>query len=95
MQRITEKMLIAKRNTLNRITGSPEEAYTKVNGEFKLNIGFYRIDHAYGGVALHRIVNERGGESDVLDTGHIPKRELFNLMDAYIRGLQDGTPPQT
>jgi len=87
MQRITESHLQAIVDRINRITGSPLEPY--ING--KAQPGNYHISHAYGGVCLHRMGNESGGVSSPLSTGHIPKRELANLMQAFISGLNEVT----
>lgn len=59
-------------------------------GENVARIGAYYIDGAYGGVALYRIVTAGGGVTDVFSAGHMPKRELYNRMRAYIQGLEDG-----
>jgi hypothetical protein len=85
MQRITDKDLDALAARINRITKSPLEPY--ING--KAQVGNYHISHANGGVCLHRITNEGGGVSDPLLIGHVPKRELANLMYAYICGLNE------
>jgi hypothetical protein len=84
MNRVTEKDLEAIVNRINRITGSPAEPY--ING--KAQPGNYHISHAYGGVCLHRMSNTSGGVSSPLSTGHIPKRDLANLMHAFINGLE-------
>jgi hypothetical protein len=52
----------------------------------------YCIDYAYGGAALHRNCDVNGaGEShgihDVLG-GHMPKRELYERMQAFRRGIE-------
>ena len=84
MTRITEAMLDARAARLNKITGSPAEPYT--NG--KANVGNYHISHAYGGVCLHRMHNEGGGVSCPIIGGHVTKRELLGLIDAYINGIE-------
>jgi hypothetical protein len=84
MQRITEAHLQAKIDRLNRITGSPAEPYT----DGKVNIGNYHLSHAYGGVCLHRMHNSGGGVSSPLSTGHVSKRELAGLIDAFINGIE-------
>ena len=89
--RITERDLKAVVNRINQITGSPLEPYTKQDdGGFKANPGNYHLDHAYGGVSLKRMCNEGGGVSDVINSGYTTKRDLYNLMQAYIRGLENG-----
>jgi hypothetical protein len=90
MQRITDKQLDNLATWLNEITGSPTEySHRDENGNFRSNIGNYHISRAYGGVCLHRIVNEGGGVKCPIVSGHIPKRELFEQMHAYIKGLLD------
>lgn len=79
----TQAQLQAVVDRINRMTGSPLTPYT--NG--KANPGNYHLSGAYGGVCLHRMYNENGGVSSPLSAGHIPKRELLNLMHAYIDGL--------
>tara|TARA_R110000868_G_scaffold327701_1_gene588593 strand:- start:5468 stop:5749 length:282 start_codon:yes stop_codon:yes gene_type:complete len=90
MQRITIKDLRAVCARLNRITGSPDTYSSNKPGEpFKANIGNYHISQAYGGYCLHRVHNTGGGVSAPLSSGHIPARELYNLMQAYISGLNE------
>jgi len=79
MERITEKMLSNKVEQLNKIAGFENAEYSTV--------GVYTLDYAYGGVALHKYVNEHGGISDIFNNGHMPKRELYNLINSYISGL--------
>jgi len=87
MNRVTEKQLQAVVDRLNRITNSPMSPYLGS----KAQPGNYHLSHAYGGICLHRMVNEGGGVSSPLSTGHIPKRELLNLMHAYISGINEVT----
>lgn len=89
MQRITDKQLDSLCDYLNMITNSPATYSTRSeSGQFKANIGHFHISHAYGGVCLHRVVNEGGGVNTPVVHGHVPKRELFNLIHAYIKGLE-------
>lgn len=88
MSRTTEKQLQAIVSRINRMTGSPESAYTEVGDKFRANIGNFHLSHCYGGVSLHRMTNESGGVSDVLGCGHISKRELAERMYAFIRGYE-------
>jgi len=89
--RITEKMLQIKVDYLNELTGNPIESWTKrANGGYTANIGNYYVDGAYGGVALDQITNEGGGVTDVFSNGHMPKRELFYRISAYIDGIETG-----
>jgi hypothetical protein len=81
--RITEKMLKSTVKELNELTGNPLEAY----GEAGANVGNYNLSQAYGGVCLHQMSNNGGGVTDVFRTGHIPKRELFSMLCAFINGI--------
>jgi hypothetical protein len=88
MNRITEKMLQIRVDHLNKITGSPESPWTRDESGAHSNIGNFHLSHAYGGVSLHRMSNEQGGVSDVFSSGHVPKRELFDKICAFIDGYQ-------
>lgn len=86
--RITEKDLEAVARRLNIITGSPEHVYTKhSDGKYRANVGNYHISYEYGGYRLDRIDNESGGVSCPIIRGHVSKRELYGLMQAYINGI--------
>ncbi len=75
-------------NRLNRITNSPSAPYVRVDGHTVAQIGNFHLSHAYGGVCLHRMSNDGGGVSDALSIGHVPKRELYSALYAFIRGLE-------
>jgi len=52
----------------------------------------YSISYAYGGAALHRNCDVNGdgeshGVSDVFGY-HMPKRELYDRMQAFLRGIE-------
>lgn len=87
--RITDKHLQALCDRINRVTGSPMVPYAldTVKGKHVAQIGNYHISHAYGGVSLHRMVNDSGGVSSPLGYGHVPKRELYERMQAFIAGI--------
>ena len=89
-ERITDKHLRAVCDRINRITKSPMEpwALDTVKGKHVAQIGNYHISHAYGGVSLHRMVNDSGGVSSPLGYGHVPKRELYERMHAFICGIE-------
>jgi hypothetical protein len=85
--RITRAHLDAKAQTINSMTGAPQEPYRTVGGKAVANKGNCHISGAYGGYSLHRMSNESGGVSDVFNCGHIPARQLAALMSAYTAGL--------
>lgn len=84
MDRITDKHLDVLCDRLNRLTNSPMKPYL----DGKAQVGNYYVSHAYGGVCLDRMHNDGGGVTTPLSGGHIPKRELYNLMQAFIAGLE-------
>lgn len=89
--RITNKQLESLVSYINKITNSPEESYTKdENGHYKANVGNFHIDGAYGGVQLVRMCTEGGGISQPLGGGFCTKRELYEKMQAFIRGIEQG-----
>jgi hypothetical protein len=87
--RITRKHLEPVVARLNRETNSPASPWTcGEDGKYRANIGNYRLSGAYGGWSLHRMVNESGGVSDVFSCGHVPARDLYNQLHAYLRGIE-------
>ncbi len=87
--RVTNKQLQALVDRINELTGSPMEPWSRQpDGKYKANIGNYHISGAYGGVCLHRMMNDGGGVTTPLSYGHIPKRELFEQLRAYVAGLE-------
>jgi len=90
MRRITIKDLDAVCARLNRVTDSPLEPYVQDStGRYTAQVGNYHISRAYGGFCLHRMVNDGGGVSSPLSSGHIPARELYERMHAYLKGFED------
>jgi hypothetical protein len=89
--RITNKMLDARVKILNALMNRALAPYTKNDdGTFQPNPGNFHISGAYGGVCLHEMSHEPGctGVSDVFRCGHIPKRELYNRINAFIDGIE-------
>ena len=90
MDRITNKKLDYQVELINKILGRALEPYSKnENGEYHPNPGCFHLSGAYGGVALHEMSHKPGctGIIDVFGAGHMPKRELYDRMSAFIRGL--------
>ena len=86
--RITQKDLDLKVNLLNEITGSPLTGWTRTEGKNTANVGHYYISQAYGGVNLNRHVNLGGGANEPLSFGHVTKRELYQMLCAFIAGIE-------
>jgi hypothetical protein len=77
MKRMTDPMLEVVIERINFITGSPYKY-----GE----PGNYYLQQAYGGVQLRR-TQPSGGDIDVLQIGYTNKRNLYEHMHTFIRGL--------
>lgn len=91
MERITEMQLEAVASRINRILGTPETSYTKcADGTIKPNANNYHISYAYGGAQLQKMSSREGctGIDFTLPSGHVPKRELMQAMQAFIAGIE-------
>ena len=89
MERITTKHLEVLIARLNKLTNSPSTPYaTDDDGKFHAQIGNYHLSQAYGGVCLHRMHNEGGGVTTPLSYGHITKRELYDQLYSFIKGIE-------
>ncbi len=87
MTRITEKDLQARIDWLNKLTGNPAEPWSLgTGGGCVPNPGNYHLDSAYGGHGLQQMC-EGGGTRKIIG-GFYPKRELYNLINAYIDGVE-------
>jgi hypothetical protein len=84
--RITERDLNILLRRLNELTGSPTEYFDKESGS--INIGHFTLSGAYGGWSLQRVVSDGGGVDDIFQVGHVPKRQLYELIHAYIKGIE-------
>lgn len=86
--RITEKDLQSACDRISRVCGTPLTPYSKsADGTFSPNGSAYFIDFAYGGASLHQMMPTGTGERDVFGCGHVPKRDLYMRMHAYLAGL--------
>ena len=87
MERITEKQLQGMVDRLNRLAGTPLTPYLRVDGKSVPQAKCYHLDGAYGGVALHQMCDDGTGVHDIFG-GHMPKRELYYRIHAFISGLE-------
>ena len=86
--RVSKKMLENKVDQLNKITHSPREYFTSKHDNLHINVNHFCISGAYGGYELQRTCNNGGGVRTFFNTGHIPKKELYNLISAFIDGIE-------
>jgi hypothetical protein len=89
MSRVTKRNLEGLVERINKITNSPLVPWRRNNdGRLRANIGNFHLSGAYGGYAVHRMVTDGGGIEVAFGGGYAPKRELWELGQAYINGLQ-------
>lgn len=90
MRRITMRDLEIITERINSATGSPLTTYTKTVDGYKPNAGNYHLDQAYGGVKLVRMAQKGSGlsDGDVVGSGFASKRDLYQLMQAFLKGLE-------
>ena len=87
--RVTQKLLDQRLHNLNELTGEhPDRATVDSDGARRYNIGTYVIGHNAGNVRLERIDNEAGGTHEV--TGFSSKRELYYMINAFMKGYVTG-----
>lgn len=75
---------ITRRDLESVVARLNREAYT----EFPSTRPF-ELSGAYGGFALHR----QG--SDVLRSGHVPARQLYDMIHAFLDGMEFGRNLET
>ena len=80
--RITEGFLLQQVYNLNRNIGIKDPEWN--------TIGSYQLSYENSCMALHKITNKSGAVDDVFRRGHMPKRELSELIFAYATGLFEG-----
>jgi hypothetical protein len=90
MRRITRRDLDGVCDRINRGAGfdAGTPLWRRQDGRNIATVGMFYIDGAYGGWALYRMVNEDGGVEDVFNVGHVPARELYGLLHAFIIGKE-------
>tara|TARA_Y100000310_G_scaffold220022_1_gene221455 strand:+ start:718 stop:1029 length:312 start_codon:yes stop_codon:yes gene_type:complete len=97
MDKIKISDIETKLTYLNELTGNPVEPWNIPapfpggSGEpgTRANVGNYHLSQAYGGFGINRMSNGGGGCTDPIFCGHRPKRECYNLLCAYIRGIEN------
>jgi hypothetical protein len=92
MKRITDTDLKQLVDRINHVTGNPMKPYNySLETGTTANIGCYHLSGAYGGVKLVQICTNGGGERDISTLGYCTKRELYNWINAFLRGMQVNT----
>jgi hypothetical protein len=91
MTRITRKMLESRVETINSILNCNPAPYTRSeDGKLAANVGTFYLSGAYGGYCVNRMANDSGGVSMPIWNGHIPARDAYERISAFIAGIQFG-----
>ena len=90
--RIRQRDLEQLVKNINGLHDTPPEPWVR-NDDGKLTgqVGNYHLSYAYGGVCLHKMLSKGGAVADVFGCGHIPKRDLYNRMQARLDGIRAAT----
>ena len=88
MRRITLKDLDHVVDTINTLQDIPLKPWTRVDDKLVPTAWNYHLSGANGGYALHQHGASGTGTRDVFQVGHVPKRELHGLLQAYREGLR-------
>lgn len=91
--RVTRADLADLCEQINKLTNSPV-AYgaKKTNGETVAFVGHFFCHPVPdgGGFELRRTDMPYGGSVNVLGTGAIPRKDMFNRLNAFIKGIETG-----
>jgi len=80
MPRITISHLMNQITKLNKlILDNPDPGRIK---------NAFHLSSAYGGYSLHQYTSDTYSTRDVLNTGHVPKKRLYKLIQAFKTGLE-------
>lgn len=86
--RITESQLNTTLLRLNKLTNNPLTYASDVDGKRVINVGNYHLDSAYGGTQVVQTSNTSGGVRNVFNSGFTTKRAVYDLLQAYIAGIE-------
>ena len=88
--RITRQDLESQARYLNKLTGRPEERFILKGARYgDENEGTFYISGAYGGWCLARVhCSEHLVGMYPLGQNHVPKREAYNRISSFIRGIE-------
>ena len=88
MKRITLAFIETQIDLLNIKTNNKSEPWTRSDNRSVANVGNYHLSEAYGGCSLVQVTNTGGACSDVFNSGHVSKREISDLISAYVKGIE-------
>lgn len=91
--RVTREDLADLCKRINELTNSPTTMGIKLpRGEVRHNVGHFHCQPVPdgGGYEFRRIDMPYGGSVNVLGTGAIPRKDMFNRLNAFIKGIETG-----
>ena len=88
MERTTNKQLEFLCARINAAQKTPAKPYERIDGSLVGQIGNFHLSGANGGVSLHQTMTEGGGVRDVFSCGHVTKRDLYQMMRAYLAACE-------
>lgn len=83
MKQITNRDLEALIRLINKATNSPMNTWESAEWQ----VGNFHLDCAMGGVSLGRVASKEGAISRPLIEGYVTKRALYDLLQAFLKGL--------
>ena len=87
--RISKHDLDMMVDRLNIAAGTPRETWSRdENGKLKPNAFNYHLSGAYGGYQVQQICTEGSGTSNPITGGHVTKRECYDTLYAFIKGVE-------
>tara|TARA_R110000796_G_scaffold79133_1_gene176158 strand:+ start:989 stop:1345 length:357 start_codon:yes stop_codon:yes gene_type:complete len=74
---------------LNIAAGTPRETWSRdETGKLKPNAFNYHLSGAYGGYQVQQICTEGFGASNPITGGHVTKRECYETLCVFIKGVE-------
>lgn len=87
--RISKHDLDMMVNRLNITAGTPTEPwYRDESGKLKPNAFCYHLSGAYGGYQVQQMCKEGSGVTTPITGGHVTKRECYETLYAFIKGIE-------
>jgi len=86
MQRITLNDIEIQLEYLNALTDSPDRPWVASTAQ----IGNYHLSRAYDGVCIHQMASAGGGVRTPVTPAHISKRECYDALVVFIKGIEVG-----
>lgn len=86
-----ERRIIKKCYLTPGIKSGLMRAYDKDGKSFDANVGNFFLsevtDKHWGGFNLCQMVNKEGGFRNVFESRHIPARDLYDRIEAFLQGI--------